>query len=58
MKPKRTNDEDEQRSYLHRSLATGIFHWQEMAHMDFQELFELTRDNELFSEEPESDFEE
>lgn len=28
--------------YFNKSLETGIFNWQELAHMDFEEIMELT----------------
>ena len=51
MDPKRQSEENEKRFYLDRSLATGIFSWQEMAHLDFQELIELARENSFDSGE-------
>ena len=51
MKPKNSGEEDEKYAYLNQSLATGIFNWQEMAHMDFQELVELARKNGPYFEE-------
>ncbi len=55
MNPKEPSEENERRSYLDRSLATGVFHWQEMGHLDFQDLIELARENNLDSEESECD---
>lgn len=53
MNPRRPSEENEKRSYLDRSLATGIFQWQEMAHLDFQDLIKLARKNNLDFEESE-----
>ncbi len=53
MNPKRLHDENEKRLYLDQSRATGIFDWQEMAHLDFQELIELARQNKPISQESE-----
>lgn len=50
---KRPNEEDEKRLYLDRSLSTGIFQWQEMAHFDFQDLIEFARKNSLDPKESE-----
>lgn len=51
MNPKRLHDENEKRLYLDQSRATGIFDWQEMAHLDFQELVELVRKSGPYLEE-------
>ena len=53
MGPKVSNDEDEKRSYRNQGLATGIFHWQELGHLDFQDLIELARTNDSEPEETE-----
>ncbi len=51
MNPKRLHDENEKRLYLDQSRATGIFDWQEMAHLDFQNLIELAREKNTLSDE-------
>ena len=53
MRPKKSVEEDEKHAYLNQSLATGIFDWQEMAHLDFQELVELARKSGSYLEETE-----
>ncbi|MBI3999661.1 MAG: hypothetical protein HY351_03515 [Candidatus Omnitrophica bacterium] len=52
MRPKRldlTSSNIEE--YFKKSLETGILNWQEMAHLDFQELVELARKSGSYLEE-------
>ncbi len=35
--------------YVHKSLSTGIFEWQELAQVDFQELFQAARKRSAFA---------
>ena len=51
MNSKRPCEEDEKRFYLNRSQTTGIFHWQEFAHLDFQDLIEMAREKDFYFEE-------
>lgn len=40
----------EPEDYVKESLSTGIFEWQELAQLDFQELISITRKKKYFSE--------
>ncbi len=51
MRPKQHEQiPDESQIYLERSRETGIWEWQELAHLDFQDLIELARDNSVHKE--------
>ena len=61
MPPRRIDPtSDDIDSYLNQSQATGNLNWQELAHLDFQELIDLTRNKKSDSHHPaaELDFEE
>lgn len=52
-KPSKYPDSDPE-DYVKGSLSTGIFEWQELAQLDFQELISIARKKNTFSESKDS----